>query len=77
MTVVYESNGDDWKLIVSDNGVGKPDDEVKTTGGGLGTLIVKALVKQLEARMEVLDTPVGLSIVVTRATFTSRLPHAA
>ena len=74
--VTYESKGEDWKLIVSDNGVGKDkaDDE---SGGGLGTVIVQALVKQLDARLDLVSTEAGMSVAVTRASFTSNMPQAA
>jgi len=74
--VTYESKGADWKLIVSDNGVGK-DVSGAAAAGGLGTVIVQALVKQLDARMDVSSSPGGLSVAVTRATFTSNMPQAA
>ena len=73
--VTYESKGDDWKLVVSDHGIGKAGE---TDGpGGLGTVIVAALVKQLDARLDIRSDASGLSASVTRATFTSRLPDAA
>lgn len=75
--VTYESKGDDWKLIVSDNGVGKNPADIKETLGGLGTVIVEALVKQLDARMDVVSSPTGLSVAITRATFASNMPQAA
>jgi len=75
--VTYESRGADWNLVVSDNGVGKSVQEATDPKGGLGTVIVRALVKQLEARMEVMDTTGGLSVAVTHATFTSNMPQAA
>ena len=34
--------GDDWKLVVSDNGIGKQADPTKAKQGGLGTAIVQA-----------------------------------
>jgi chemotaxis protein methyltransferase CheR len=76
--VTYESKGDDWKLVVSDNGVGdKSGKDVVTAKGGLGTVIVKALVKRLDAQMVVTSSPSGMSVSVTHATFTSNMPHAA
>ena len=45
--------------------------------GGLGTVIVAALVKQLDARLDIRSDATGLSASVTRATFKSRLPDAA
>jgi chemotaxis protein methyltransferase CheR len=71
----YETDGTDWKLTVSDNGVGKDTGEVRNPG--LGTAIVDALVKQLGARLEVVSGPAGTSVAVTRATFASRMPQAA
>ena len=73
--VSYETAGSDWKLTVSDNGVGKIANDVPATG--LGTAIVEALVKQLEAKVEVIGDNDGTSVSVTRATFTSRVPRAA
>jgi two-component sensor histidine kinase len=77
IAVSYEVNGADWKLVVSDNGVGKDIVSVPKPGGGLGTAIVQALVKQLAAQMETTSDASGTSISITRATFTSRLPEAA
>jgi len=74
--VTYESDGEDWRLVISDNGVGK-EYGGPAAKGGLGTVIVGALVKQLEARMEVRDAEPGLSVSITRASFTSRVPKAA
>ena len=74
--VTYEISGADWKLTVSDNGVGKgTGDAVRTTG--LGTAIVQALVKQLSAVMEVVSGPEGMKISITRSTFPSRMPRTA
>ncbi|MEP6563747.1 MAG: histidine kinase dimerization/phosphoacceptor domain -containing protein [Mesorhizobium sp.] len=73
--VTYETDGGDWKLTVSDNGAGKPATIV--ANAGLGTAIVEALVKQLEATIEVISDKNGTSVSVTRATFTSRVPRAA
>ncbi|WP_192248831.1 sensor histidine kinase [Mesorhizobium caraganae] len=73
--VSYETDGSDWKLTVSDNGAGKPATIVASAG--LGTAIVEALVKQLEAKIEVISDSNGTSVSVTRATFISRVPRAA
>ncbi|MFA1625744.1 sensor histidine kinase [Rhizobium mongolense] len=75
--VTYEIRGADWKLIVSDNGVGKQADGAAETSGGLGTAIVQALAKQLDARVDVVSSPSGTSVSVTRATFTSQLQRGA
>lgn len=75
--VTYETNGPDWKLAVSDNGVGQTFPTKKVADTGLGTTIVKALAKQLGAGVDYSDTGPGLTIAVTRASFTSRIPKAA
>jgi two-component sensor histidine kinase len=75
--VTYEIDGDDWKLTISDNGVGKPPGDAPPTNGGLGTIIVKALVSQLGAQLKIESRPAGVSVSITRATFMSNLPKAA
>jgi chemotaxis protein methyltransferase CheR len=74
--VTYEIQGADWKLTVSDNGVGKNADDATGTDDGLGTAIVKALAKQLDVRLEVVSGTAGLSVSITRSSFTSRMPQA-
>jgi chemotaxis protein methyltransferase CheR len=72
--VRYEASGSNWRLVVSDNGVGKtvePTGAVKTKGG-LGTSLVKALAQQLEAHVETVGSETGVSISITRGAFNSR-----
>lgn len=45
--------------------------------GGLGTAIVAALVKQLDAQLTEESTADGLTISIEHATFVSALPKAA
>jgi len=52
--VTFQSDAADWTLMVSDNGVGK-DEGSSPMGGGLGTVIVSALIKQLGAHLETAD----------------------
>jgi two-component sensor histidine kinase len=75
--VTYESAGPDWTLVVSDNGIGKSGSEGSGRNGGLGTVIVGALVKQLDARMSVANAEPGLRISVSRSTSRSPLSNAA
>jgi len=70
--VAYEVHGTDWKLTVSDNGVGRPDNSGPPAKGGLGTSLVKALAHQLDAQVETISGPSGMSVSVTHATFVSR-----
>jgi two-component sensor histidine kinase len=77
VTVRYDVNGTDWKLSVSDNGVGRKDSEAAAVKGGLGTTLVKALAHQLDAQVETESGPTGMNISITHATFTSLAPLAA
>ena len=74
ITISYEISGTDWRLTVSDNGVGKSD-SVAATENGLGTTIVNALAKQLGAQLTITSEPTGLKIAIAHSTFTSRLPQ--
>ena len=49
--VDYQSRGEDWKLSVSDDGVGTPE-KMADAKPGLGTSIVEALANQLAATVE-------------------------
>jgi two-component sensor histidine kinase len=50
--VSYQIEGPDWKLVVSDNGIGKPEVVATPARGGLGTTLVKALAQDLDAQVE-------------------------
>jgi chemotaxis protein methyltransferase CheR len=69
ITVAYDTAGTDWKLSVSDNGVGKPDGVFAQGKSGLGTGIIKALSHQLDARVETIAGPKGTTVSITHATF--------
>ena len=73
--VTFEKAGADWKLTVSDNGTGRRQSHEPSTG--LGTALVAALAKQLDAVILETSTTEGLTVDVTRASFVSRLPNAA
>jgi two-component sensor histidine kinase len=72
ITVEYEAAGTDWKLSVTDNGIGKPDGVFAQAKTGLGTSIVKALAQQLGAQVETLAGAEGTNVSVTRATFSAK-----
>jgi chemotaxis protein methyltransferase CheR len=77
VVVGYEVDGANWKLSISDDGVGMPDRKAGEKNTGLGTSLMKALAQQLEAQVEVVSSPKGTTVSVTHATFISRLPTAA
>ena len=69
ITVAYDMVGMNWKLSVSDDGIGKADGAFAQGKSGLGTGIVKALSQQLDAQVETLAGPGGTIVSVTHATF--------
>jgi chemotaxis protein methyltransferase CheR len=75
--VTFEKARSDWKLTVSDNGVGRSPREESKASTGLGTALIGALAKQLNAQITEASTAKGLSVAVTRSTFESHLPVAA
>jgi two-component sensor histidine kinase len=77
ITVSYETAGTDWKLSVSDDGIGKPDGVFAQPKTGLGTGIVKALAQQLGAQVETLAGPEGTTVSITHATFSAKEIRAA
>jgi len=69
ITVAYDMAGTNWKLSVSDNGIGKPERGFAPGKSGLGTGIIKALSHQLDAKVETLASSEGTTVSITHATF--------
>lgn len=63
ITIAYESRGPNWTLSVIDDGVGMPTDQslIRT---GLGTSIVQALAKQLQATVKLGSAAPGTRICI-------------
>ena len=64
IVVDYQSKGPNWTLSVGDNGIGMPTVPVRATAG-LGTSIVEALARQLNAHVKVSDRKPGTTVSVT------------
>ena len=77
ITVTFDVAGTDWKILVSDNGIGKPDGVFAQPKTGLGTGIVKALANQLDAKVVTSSGPQGTTVSITHATFTAKTIRAA
>jgi len=75
--VTFEVAKSDWKLTVADNGVGRTVKQEPNTSTGLGTALISALAKQLNAQINEIWSTEGLTVAVTRSTFESQLPVAA
>jgi two-component sensor histidine kinase len=66
ITVAYRVNGSDWTLSVGDDGIGMPASALKTKAG-LGSSLVEALAKQLNARILVADAAPGTLVSIVHA----------
>lgn len=62
ITVDYQSSGPAWTLSVTDDGVGMP--AAGSSQPGLGTSVVQAISKQLDATVEVSNTSPGTRVAV-------------
>jgi two-component sensor histidine kinase len=62
--VAYDVAESGWSLTVSDNGIGRPGGAPDRARSGLGTSIVEALAKQLEARVEISQEPCGRTVSI-------------
>jgi two-component sensor histidine kinase len=61
--VDYYSHGPNWSLSVTDNGVGM-DADAANTKAGLGTSIVQALTRQLQAEIGVANANPGTAVTI-------------
>jgi two-component sensor histidine kinase len=77
ITVAYDMVGTNWKLSVSDNGIGKPDGVFAQGRSGLGTGIVQALSHQLDAQFATVAGPEGTTVSITHATFPAKAVRTA
>ena len=70
VVVAYEVAETSWRLAVSDNGIGASEGQLDSDKQrpGLGTIIVEALAKQLDARVEVTRSRRGTTVSITHGT---------
>jgi two-component sensor histidine kinase len=76
VTIAYEVAGENWKLSVIDNGIGRPDGVSAQAKTGLGTTIVNALAQQLDAQVEIVSGSLGTTVSINHPTFESKLIQA-
>ncbi len=77
INVAYDMTGANWKLSVSDNGVGKPATAIVKVTSGLGTGIIKALSHQLDAKVETVFGPHGTTVSIAHKTVLQKAMPAA
>jgi two-component sensor histidine kinase len=75
ITVAFDVSGINWKLSVADNGVGRPDGVFAQAKSGLGTGIVIALAKQIDAKVDTVSGQTGTTVSITHATFPKAERH--
>ncbi len=76
ITVGYQADGLDWKLKVTDNGVGMPSAGHQATAG-LGTNIVESLARHLGARVELKDNAPGAEVTIVHSEVVSAAAKAS
>jgi PAS domain S-box-containing protein len=76
IVVTYKATETSWRLAVSDNGSAAPEGHLKLDKppSGLGTIIVEALAKQLDARVEIWRNPQGTTVSITHGTLDRAWP---
>jgi chemotaxis protein methyltransferase CheR len=67
IVVDFAGDGPAWRLTVSDNGIGRRDDQTEPPHIGLGTSIVEALARNLKAGVEVAACSPGTATSVLHA----------
>jgi two-component sensor histidine kinase len=77
ITVAFDVSDANWKLSIADNGAGRPDGTFAQAKSGLGTGIVTALTKQLDAKLDTVSGPAGTTVSITHATFSAKKARAA
>ncbi len=64
ITVTYASDESGWTLAVNDDGIGMPPAADRPAQAGLGTSIVEALARQLQARITIAPAHPGTSVTI-------------
>lgn len=77
IVVSYKVSDGDWKLGVTDNGIGAPKSKEPEKKGGLGASLIQALAKQLDAQVDIVSGAQGRTVSITHATFKSKPSQAA
>jgi two-component sensor histidine kinase len=74
--VRYHSDGQDWTLSITDDGVGMPTGSRKAQAG-LGTGIIEALTKHLGASIQINTSNLGLAVTISHKKEVSDQPEAS
>jgi two-component sensor histidine kinase len=67
VVIAFEAKGPDWKLVVSDNGIGAPIASSGPVRHGVGSTLLRSLAEQLDAQAEIVISTVGRSVAITHA----------
>jgi PAS domain S-box-containing protein len=77
IVVSYRVSEPDWKLTISDNGIGGPDLHASEAKPGLGTSLVQSLAKQLDGTVDIKSGAQGRAVSITHATFKAKTADQA
>ena len=64
IVVTYEPDGSSWRLSIADNGVGRTHADSSAAKTGLGTRIVNALARQLDAEVDIVSGQSGTTVSI-------------
>lgn len=64
IAIAYASEGSDWTLSVTDNGIGMPTGS-EVPKAGLGSGIVEALARNLDSEIRLSDANPGTAVTIT------------
>ncbi len=67
IVVHFKTARPNWTLTISDNGIGKTAPAPVGSKGGLGTSLIQALAKQLDARVDNVSGAGGTAVSITHA----------
>jgi two-component sensor histidine kinase len=68
IVVAYDTGESGWTLSIADNGVGKPHEGAADATSGLGTSIVHALAKELDASVDFVSDKHGTTVSIKHST---------
>src|SRR5688500_9936320 len=67
IVIDFETDGPDWKLVVSDNGIGAPMATSAPARHGVGSTLLTSLAEKLDAKVQIIISTLGRSVAVTHA----------
>jgi two-component system, sensor histidine kinase PdtaS len=67
ISVDFAADGADWRLCVSDNGIGRAPAAAAPSRSGLGTRIIESVAQHLKATVEIIPLRPGTATIISHA----------